>query len=940
MDLKAIGIMNEVDELLGKLDKLPDKVRIEILKKLSQKVSTSASKLKAAKKNKSQPREAAVHNSVSAVPRISEEKILVKVEVKEEPVEEKTCSSANVDQQTNAMGVQSASKKPKKTLPERVVSGRRQTKKVDYKQLSEYGLDEGDEENIASYDDDVGKVRPFTKRGRGRPKKNLGGGSVVTSVAQSDTKEAASSVTEENIVAGNEMKKQVEKSIVEGYFDLLESCLKESGIKAAGERADEQEKENGNEPGKQSLEEDNEEEQKNSPKKVFVFNSLESINNVRKKKSGTSKFKCDECGKMYSSLSVLKTHQIRHRKKEDLPFACKHCDFKSASKIELFRHSLKHEKSLVYACNICEKQFSRDTGLREHIHYIHAKSQVLKCGICQFSTHRRSTMRNHLQTHQGTTPVIACPVCGVTFRSKTNLRTHLFSHAGLKRFECDECDKKFISRNRVKAHKLYVHGPREHNCPYCEMKFPIRHALNRHILVHTGEKPFQCCFCAFTCNTQGNLIKHIRHVHEKINFTYKDFLRESRKEDSTSKVDSVNMERMQKEGKDFAFKVFNTIGESTGETLTLEQLKEEVQKKKESKVAALQEQQSKKRRKILKKAVLNSGGKDKKITVYSVPEKSGDAVTKSPLDDNVYVEGALSGLGDDNSCWLTHTDENGCVMLIPWDVSLIGENDEGEEEDEIGEWRQDLQVDKIVKIASTSGNIPVNTPKAEDISIEKFGEDCGVESLESSFEIGNNIKRNKKPKNEVRNDIFEVGDLCEIVDNVNPLVGDVTDGTPRSENLSQDKKVYKQYPKALQVFTTGGSVNSAGPSVSNFVLPERYLVDEDGQVLQLTGNVMGTNLFQLQMGEVVNTSESPEVTINKLTDSVYSLTSQSGSEKEETFVITTRDKCDETDIKRLNKFKPKQLDSDVNLLPVEVNEVEGDQQSALVLIVDANDVDK
>ncbi|XP_068243260.1 protein suppressor of hairy wing-like isoform X2 [Palaemon carinicauda] len=912
MDLKAMGIMNEVDELLGKLDKLPDEVRLEILKKLSQKVL-----------------------------------------VKEELEDETACSSVTADHQTNAEEVQIGPKKKKKALPERVVvSGRRQTKKVDYKLLSEYGLDEGDEEeNITSCDDGEVKVRPFTKRGRGRPKKNVGGSAFVTSAAEFDGKEAVTSDIKENVSAesenngenenkaGNGIKKEPEMGIDEGSFDLLESCLKESGIKAVGERVDEQEKENASEPGKQSLKDD-EEEQKISPKKVFICNSLESVKSVPKKKLGASKFKCDECGKMYSSLSVLKTHQIRHRKKEDLPFACKTCDFRSASKIELFRHSLKHEKTLVYACNICDKQFSRDTGLREHIQYVHAKSQVLKCGICQFSTHRRNTMRNHLQTHQGATPVIACPVCGVTFRSKTNLRTHLFSHAGLKRFECDECDKKFISRNRVKAHKLYVHGPREHNCPYCEMKFPTRHALNRHILVHTGEKPFQCCFCPFMCNTQGNLIKHIRHVHEKINFVYKDFLRESRKEESISKVDSKNMERMQKEGKDFACKVFHTIGESTGETLTLEQLKDEVQKKKESKVAALQEQQSRKRRKILKKAVLNNGGKDKKITVYSVPEKSGDTVTKSPLDDNVYVETGLTGLGDDNSCWLTHTDENGCVMLIPWDVSLIGENDEGEEEDEEGEWRQDLQVDKIVKIASNSGNLPVSTSKSDGISIEKYEEDCVVDGLDSAFEINDAIKRTKKSKNEVRNDIFEVGDLCEIVNNVSPLDGDVTDSTPRTENLSQDKKEHKPYPKTLQVFTAGTSINNSGPSVSNFVLPERYLVDEDGQVLQLTGNVMGTNLFELQMGGVVNTSESPEVTINKLTDSVYSLTSQSDIEKEETFVITTRDKSEETDIKRLNKFNNKQLNSDVNLLPVEVNEVEGDQQSALVLIVDANEVEK
>ena len=332
----------------------------------------------------------------------------------------------------------------------------------------------------------------------------------------------------------------------------------------------------------------------------------------------------------------------------------------------------------------------------------------------------------------------------------------------------------------------------------------------------------------------------------------------------------------------------------------------------------------------MKKSMLNANGKEKKITVYSVPDKSGEAVINASLDDNIYVEDGMSEFGDDNSCWLTHTDENGCIMLIPWNVSLI-ENDEGDEDEE-GEWQQDLQVDKIVKVASTSGGLPLSVSKDEEIRLEKYEDDCNMETLESTLEINRDDKVEKeKPELEVRNAVVEVDDLCEVVDEIDSLSEVITAGASPSISLSSDKKIYKELPKTLQV------IDNAAPSVSNFVLPEGYIVDDDGQVLQLTSNVMGSNLLQLQMGHVVNPPDSPEVTIDKFSDNVYSFTDQNSEDKEATLVITTRDKDDEADIQEFGKIGHKPFNANVNLLPMDVEEEEGKQQSALVLIVNADD---
>ncbi|XP_042214389.1 zinc finger protein 510-like [Homarus americanus] len=566
MELDSEDILNEVDELLSKLDKLPDDVRLQALKKLSQKVS--APRLRGGRGGRGRGRGAWRR---PASPLCTDTKVQT-VNIKKEPVEEFTETDTDhsgtqteineaklrriedeaqekflgIEQQAGEeaavvkeVKAKTGKKKKGKTSPDNIiVSGRRHTKKVNYRQLAEYGHgnENQEEEETTQADIKPQAVLPQVKRGRGRPRKYL---PVVPTTTTAMQCSSGTQMGDKCTTNANDDKENPGMSEEQGNeLDLLESCLKESGIKAGdadrgGKKTNEQQEKVGENEAKASVHVTEEEEEEDDPKtevqNVYVCDTVEAVDKVLKKKSIKSQYKCDECGKMYSTMSILKTHQIRHRDKADLPFKCNECDFSAASKIELFRHAYKHTDIQLYICEICGNTFSRDTSLREHIEYVHAKTRILKCAQCNFVTYRRSCMRNHVLTHEGTRPVIACPVCGVTFRSKRNLRAHLFSHAGAKPFACEECGKKFIMRNRLAAHKLQVHGPRTHKCSHCIKHFPTIHHLRRHIRIHTGEKPYKCCFCAFSCNTQGNLIKHIRQVHDKINFTYKDFLKESGK---------------------------------------------------------------------------------------------------------------------------------------------------------------------------------------------------------------------------------------------------------------------------------------------------------------------------------------------------------------------------------------------------------------------------
>lgn len=978
MDLDSDDILKEVDELLSKLDKLPDDVRLQALKKLSQKVS--APRLRGGRGGRGRGRG---NSRCTGLPLLTDTQVGVfKKEAKDSTEIDKPGTqnqvqeniSARIKEEVEKVSVNEEKTKTVKeggTAPKDViVSGRRHTKKVDYRQLAEYGHGNEDQE------DEIEQVSPETKhhatfrakRGRGRPRKHPPYNRLTplsstdfecTSSLASGTKteEKCTATMTQSVHSSSGTKDTSEISGEEqgNGFDLLESCLKESGIKGGdaercGKKINEQQvKVEESEPKTEGLdkEEHEENERKNEAQSIYVCDTLEDVDKVPRKRSMKSQHKCEECGKMYSTLSILKTHQIRHRNKEDLPFRCEKCNFTAASKIELFRHSYKHTDAQLYICEICGNTFSRDTSLREHIEYVHAKTRRMKCALCNFVTHRRTTIRNHLLTHEGTQPVIACPVCGVTFRSKRNLRAHLFSHAGAKPFACEDCGKKFIMRNRLSAHKLQVHGPRTHRCPHCVKCFPTIHHLRRHIRIHTGEKPYKCCFCSFSCNTQGNLIKHIRQVHDRLDFTYKDFLRESGREEPEPEVDYKDYEKMSKEGKELAQRLLPTLGEWTGQTLTVEQLRDQVRKEKDTKVAAMQEQQARRKRRVLRKASGNVKPStyytetDGKITLYTLAGSTEDSTpVDTPMDEQISVETGLSGLGD-NQYLLTHTDDNGCVMIIPWDVSLIGESEEGEEE---GEWtQQTLQGEKIVKCNTANDDADTVKVAKDEIDMPSIVPDDNISRLETPLEINSAIKQEKcsteSTDTQVSDDMIQVRDLSDVVDDLDPLDVKETVKSGENANVLPNKSIHKHLPESIQVIASNEPVDDTVPNASNFVLPEGYIVDDSGQVIHLTENVIDTNLLLRQMGQVVRGTETPEVTINKITSNVYSLMSQGSDGQEgETFVITTQEGEEEEENASPHSTGgvEDQL-SRVDLLPTEE---EDERQSALVLIVNAEDLDK
>ena len=105
--------------------------------------------------------------------------------------------------------------------------------------------------------------------------------------------------------------------------------------------------------------------------------------------------KCKDCGKDFTDISELQTHEQSHEVSED---QCDQCDYSTCDKELLITHmNFAHETPTTINCTVCNNCFNSKADLEEHMKLHDEVTESYQCDICAF----KAVSKGDLEKHRG-----------------------------------------------------------------------------------------------------------------------------------------------------------------------------------------------------------------------------------------------------------------------------------------------------------------------------------------------------------------------------------------------------------------------------------------------------------------------------------------------------------------------------------------------------------
>ena len=171
----------------------------------------------------------------------------------------------------------------------------------------------------------------------------------------------------------------------------------------------------------------------------------------------------------------------------------------------------------MYVCDLCNRRFSTQGGLKRHRESFHRQSVGFSCQVCGQRFYRKDVLQSHLKTHRAACPTNKtfvdspppppspppappleshserplCDLCAKSFASQKTLKRHRQTvHRQSDGFSCRVCDRRFYRREHLKNHHISKHADEEYEapasypCPICQKSFHYRDHLREHLKTH------------------------------------------------------------------------------------------------------------------------------------------------------------------------------------------------------------------------------------------------------------------------------------------------------------------------------------------------------------------------------------------------------------------------------------------------------------------------
>ncbi|KJP86623.1 hypothetical protein AK88_03727 [Plasmodium fragile] len=166
------------------------------------------------------------------------------------------------------------------------------------------------------------------------------------------------------------------------------------------------------------------------------------------------KYTCSICQSSFDTPKELRAHKIRH-------YTCpyENCSYSYSTISKMKYHLNKHRCNLFYSCPVCAKKFLIYKEFIQHKRSCFKKKYVcLQCNkiylhVNGYNKHVRKVHLNIVQNYK-------CTVnnCNKEFSSEFSLKEHIINfHHRVKRFFCSKCNMSFGYRSSFRRHNINIH---------------------------------------------------------------------------------------------------------------------------------------------------------------------------------------------------------------------------------------------------------------------------------------------------------------------------------------------------------------------------------------------------------------------------------------------------------------------------------------------------
>ncbi|XP_058056455.1 zinc finger protein 239-like [Anopheles bellator] len=168
------------------------------------------------------------------------------------------------------------------------------------------------------------------------------------------------------------------------------------------------------------------------------------------------RLECGSCGKQFQDPESLQSHiRYAHRGAKEarrFRFVCHRCGKNFPSRTVLTDHERSNcGETPLYRCDTCGKHYSSFCSLKAH-QTVHEDRLAFACGYCQKRCRTKGQLKVHERSHTGEKP-FQCEHCPKSFPYRESLVTHRSTHTGIKPHACDVCGQKFTCIANLQSHR-------------------------------------------------------------------------------------------------------------------------------------------------------------------------------------------------------------------------------------------------------------------------------------------------------------------------------------------------------------------------------------------------------------------------------------------------------------------------------------------------------